>query len=131
MATQVVKTTYQFKRGYSEAWERLNPILSEGEPGWAIDTKTLKIGDGVTKWIDLPSIGDEEYNPNSGIINAPTKEDFPPIGNVNNIYKAQNEKQLYQWNSELKQYESLTGSTLEENEILILYGGSASDLLEV
>lgn len=130
MATQVVKTTYQFKRGYSEAWERLNPILAEGEPGWAIDTKMLKIGDGITPWKDLPSIGDEGYNPNSGIINAPTRADFPPIGNVNNIYKAQNERQLYQWNSEAAQYELLIGSNLEE-EILILYGGSASDLLEV
>ena len=52
MAT-VINTTFQFKRGLSSAWERNNPILAAGEPGWTLDTHILKIGDGVTAWNDL------------------------------------------------------------------------------
>lgn len=54
MATQVVSTIIQFKRGLSEAWARKNPILAPGEPGLALDTQVLKIGDGVTPWNSLP-----------------------------------------------------------------------------
>lgn len=52
MAT-VINTTFQFKRGLASAWERNNPVLAAGEPGWTLDTHILKIGDGVTAWNDL------------------------------------------------------------------------------
>lgn len=55
MAT-VLNTTFKFKRGTAARWKELNLVLAEGEPGWAIDTYTLKIGDGVTPWNDLPEI---------------------------------------------------------------------------
>jgi hypothetical protein len=32
-------------------------VLAAGEPGWASDTRELRIGDGVTPWLDLPAIG--------------------------------------------------------------------------
>lgn len=55
MANQevILKTIFQFKRGQSEAWERNNPILAAGEPGFELDTNLLKIGDGVTAYNDL------------------------------------------------------------------------------
>ena len=56
MATEVVRTTFQLKRGLASAWERANPILAPGEPGWTLDTHVLKIGDGVTPWNDLNSV---------------------------------------------------------------------------
>lgn len=56
MATEVVRTTFQLKRGLAGAWERANPILAPGEPGWTLDTHVLKIGDGVTPWNDLNSV---------------------------------------------------------------------------
>lgn len=56
MATQVINTTFQFKRGLSDAWERSNPILAPGEPGWTLDTHVLKIGNGVTAWNNLEAI---------------------------------------------------------------------------
>ena len=58
MATQVLNTTFQFKRGLAEAWQRVNPVLAPGEPGWTLDTHVLKIGDGTTAWNDLPAIAD-------------------------------------------------------------------------
>ena len=56
MATEVISTTFQLKRGLASAWERANPILAPGEPGWTLDTHVLKIGDGVTPWNGLDSV---------------------------------------------------------------------------
>lgn len=60
MATEVISTTFQLKRGLASAWERANPILAPGEPGWTLDTHVLKIGDGVTPWNGLDSVAGAE-----------------------------------------------------------------------
>jgi hypothetical protein len=44
----------QLKRGTSSRWIELNPLLTKGEPGYETDTGKLKIGDGISYWIDLP-----------------------------------------------------------------------------
>lgn len=59
---QVLTTQFQFKRGLSEAWDRNNPILAAGEPGWTLDTHILKIGDGTTPWKDLEAISGVEIS---------------------------------------------------------------------
>lgn len=104
---QVLKTTFKLRRGYQEAWEKNNPILESGEPSFVIDKNLLKIGDGTTPWKDLPYINDVAEIDDSGVINADTKENFPPTGDSSLIYKAQQEKKLYQWNPETFQYEQL------------------------
>jgi hypothetical protein len=35
-------------------WDRLNPILADGEPGFETDTGRFKIGIDRTFWKDLP-----------------------------------------------------------------------------
>lgn len=64
MAT-VIKTTFKLRRGLAAEWAEVNPILAEGEPGFATDTFDLKIGDGVTAWNGLPYIskGDVSISP--------------------------------------------------------------------
>ena len=59
MATQVkvLKTTFKVRRGQSQVWADINPILAEGEPGYELDTHRLKIGDGEKSWNELPYIG--------------------------------------------------------------------------
>ena len=57
---EIIKTTFQLRRGRLEVWERNNPVLAAGEPGFVLDKNLLKIGDGKTAWIDLPYIG--EFN---------------------------------------------------------------------
>lgn len=47
-------TTFKFRRGQSSAWEAKNPILAAGEPGYELDTRLFKIGDGTTRWMVLP-----------------------------------------------------------------------------
>ena len=56
MAAQVITTQFQFKRGTKEAWERNNPILANGEPGWAYDEGIFKIGNGEDPWNQLETI---------------------------------------------------------------------------
>ena len=60
---QVIKTTFRLRRGYAAKWAEVNPILEAGEPGWAVDTYILKIGDGTSPWNDLPAVNDIEINP--------------------------------------------------------------------
>jgi len=62
MATEVISTTFQFKRGLANAWQKVNPILAAGEPGWTLDTHVLKIGDGTTPWNSLNAISGVEIN---------------------------------------------------------------------
>lgn len=56
----VIKTTFQLKRGLATAWRKANPILAPGEPGWTLDTRVLKVGDGVTPWNKLVAVSGEE-----------------------------------------------------------------------
>ena len=53
---EIIKHTYQFKRGTAKRWREMNPILRAGEPGLETDTGKLKVGDGFTPWIRLPYI---------------------------------------------------------------------------
>ena len=48
--------TYKLKRGLAESFKTKNPLLEEGEPGFELDTFKLKIGNGKTKYNDLPYI---------------------------------------------------------------------------
>lgn len=49
-------TKIQIRRDTSANFSSVNPILREGEPAIALDTNTLKIGDGVTPWASLSGI---------------------------------------------------------------------------
>lgn len=103
MSTKVINTIYQFKRGTAARWAELNPVLKQGEPGFAYDTHELKIGDGFTPWNELPCEG----NNVSGVFSAESVKDFPPQGEANLIYKAELEKALYQYNTQTNKYEKL------------------------
>lgn len=54
--TEIIKITYQLRRGIEAAWEKNNPVLATGEPGWTTDTYVLKIGDGIHPWSELPAL---------------------------------------------------------------------------
>lgn len=60
------------------------------------------------------------------VFNAETHYDFPSVGSVDMIYKAQAEKKIYQWNAEELKYEIL-GSTAEVDvgDIEYINGGNA------
>lgn len=47
----------RFRRDTAANFAATNPVLSLGEPGWTIDTKVLKVGDGATAWNSLVALG--------------------------------------------------------------------------
>lgn len=113
--------TIQLKRGTSVAWQKLNPILAVGEPGFEKDTNRLKIGNGITPWNDLPY--QDQNQPE--IFNGETINDFPVEGTVNVIYKASKNAELYQWNPVHNTYELLNAGG-EFTGIQIINGGNAN-----
>ena len=44
----------QLRRDTADNWDRVNPILEDGEPGLDITTNQVKYGDGANAWVDLP-----------------------------------------------------------------------------
>ena len=50
------------KRGTAARWAELNPILPAGEPGFVTDQNILKIGDGVTPFVQLEAIGSTDLS---------------------------------------------------------------------
>ena len=59
-------TRIQQRRGVASQWIAANPILAQGEIGLEVDTNTFKLGNGLTRWIDLPYLsgppGASAYN---------------------------------------------------------------------
>lgn len=61
MAKRVIKTIFQFRRSTTAEWELNKDIIpAAGEPCYDLDLKTLRIGDGVSHYKDLPIIGNVE-----------------------------------------------------------------------
>ena len=56
------------------------------------------------------------------VVNKPTHYDFPSVGDPNVIYKAEKERQIYQWDSETLHYVILGAMA----DVSLIHGGSAS-----
>ena len=121
---EILKTTFQLRRGYESAWNKNNPVLAYGEPGFAIDKNNIKIGDGVKTWKELEYVGGASGT--GGVYNAKTHYDFPSVGSVNMIYKAEEEKKIYQWNNEKLYYELLNEIDITVLNLDIIHGGNAN-----
>ena len=114
--------TIQLKRGTSDAWRDLNPVLAVAEPGYEKDTGKMKIGDGNTPWNDLQYFDQD----NKEFYNAETVNDFPKEGKTDVLYKASQTAKLYQWNPTLEEYELLTSSGSGNlDDINLIIGGNA------
>ena len=76
---------FQLKRATKNTWLETNPILAEGEPALELHTFNLKIGDGITHWINLP------YVIYTGLDDSPLKilTDFIPDAVYNNFFSFQ------------------------------------------
>lgn len=119
----------KLKRGKSTTWATKNLLLLDGEPGFEIDTLRLKIGDGKTKWNDLPY---QDQN-NENVVNARVFAELPSIGQENVIYKVSSTAKLYQWNTTTNGYEALMSSSggsggIPIEDIDIINGGNAYGL---
>ena len=122
---EIVRTLFQLRRGYEAVWQKNNPVLASGEPGFCIDKNAIKIGDGQTAWNDLTYIGGEGKN-GGGVFNAQTHFDFPSIGSVDMIYKAEAERKIYQWNPTNLRYEVVSEIEVTMQDLELIHGGNAN-----
>lgn len=132
--SKIINQQIKFKRGQQAAIERANPVLAAGEPlaVFCFDGKTrLKIGDGVTPYLDLDFIGEDT---DSEILIFPTELDFPTPPESEQLYylyKASNQATLYRWNPDIFKYEAIDTPNVEISveDIEVINGGSADGLL--
>lgn len=132
--SKIINQQIKFKRGQQAAIERANPVLAAGEPlaVFCFDGKTrLKIGDGVTPYLDLDFIGEDT---DSEILIFPTELDFPippESEQLYYLYKASNQATLYRWNPDIFKYEAIDTPNVEISveDIEVINGGSADELL--
>ena len=125
---EIIKHTYQFKRGTAQRWIEVNPILKQGEPGFEYDTGKLKIGDGFTPWLALPYINENiEVSGQEEMVTVSTYSELPRYGDSSKLYRVVEDKLLYQWNVYTNKYESLgaTGS-FDPTIITLINGGNAN-----
>lgn len=54
-------TTIKLRRGTAAQWLAVDPVLSQSEPGYELDTGKEKRGDGVTHWSSLPYYINERH----------------------------------------------------------------------
>lgn len=91
----------RIRRGTQQEWINENPILLEGEMGYEIDTRALKIGDGVNDWATLVYM----LNPQgltgfdiTVIGTVPTFADLPTDAGVNDLYVTADDLHGWVWN---------------------------------
>ena len=115
MATEIVTTTLQFRRGKAATWAAKNPILSSGEPGFEKDTYKLKIGDGVTPWNELKYfLGDYTISPDMSTLT------FNETGNLSlyGFNEASEGQSPCKRNSKLEWVDPTSSEVLSEEELL-------------
>lgn len=56
---RVLETKIQLRNDTAANWKAANPVLLKGELGIEIDTRKLKIGDGISLWSGLKYISDD------------------------------------------------------------------------
>lgn len=65
---KTIKTVWQIRRDTTENWSlNKDTIPAAGEPCYDLELKTLKIGDGVTNYENLPVIGYSESGDNGAL----------------------------------------------------------------
>ncbi len=50
----MINARFQLRRAVAAEWTSVNPVLAAGEPGVELDTGYEKIGNGSSRWNDLP-----------------------------------------------------------------------------
>lgn len=84
------------------------------------DTDTSEYGNKVRE------VYENAVTNSKSVYNADTHYDFPSVGSVDMIYKAQKEKLIYQWNPTELRYEALGASVeIDIHDIEQINGGNA------
>lgn len=106
-----------------EDFDSIETAIEECGVDVPYDTDTSQYGNKVRE------VYQKAIEDSARVFNADTHYDFPSVGDVNVIYKAQEEKLIYQWSPTDLKYEVL-GSSAETDigDIEYIYGGNASGI---
>ena len=149
---EIIRTTFQLRRGYEAVWKKNNPVLACGEPGFVIDRNRLKIGNGETAWNDLPYFGGEsikieeitetvenltnDINKITDLLGDSETENtlIYRIESLDNAINNSQEVEIIEVGTEEEPRKALVIKEVNvnklvqnKNDTLVLYGGSASE----
>lgn len=65
MAQKTVSWKMRQRQGTAAQWKSTNPVLAAGEFGYDTTNDIVKIGDGVKRWLNLPSFTKKKYDLNA------------------------------------------------------------------
>lgn len=116
----MAKTVTEILQQAISDFDNIETAIEECGVDVPYDTDTSEYGNKVRE-VYAKAVTDSR-----SVFNANTHYDFPSVGDVNMIYKAQAEKLIYQWNPTELKYEPL-GSTVEVDvgDIDCINGGNA------
>lgn len=121
----ILSILIQFRRGSTYLWNNVNPVLSDGEAGFEIDTGRLKIGDGTSAWTELDYIGSDELIQQVVNLNVATIQKGQAVYCVS-TYQGKMAIQPYNANNTNNKYQftGLLSSNLGTNSVgtVIYYG---------
>ena len=72
---RVLESKIQLRNDTAANWKAANPVLLKGEIGIEIDTRKLKIGDGISAWTGLKYVSDDLIVANTNPTTADTDHD--------------------------------------------------------
>lgn len=86
---RILDSKIQIRNDTAANWKAANPVLLKGELGIAIDTRKLKIGDGISPWTGLKYVSDNVLVENTNPTATDTDHD------VGVIWVNQSEKTVF------------------------------------
>lgn len=132
---KIYKTTFKLRRGLAADWASVNPILSDGEPGFELDTFKLKIGNGTTNYNSLPYIADASAlyssDEDNSVVFVNTSNDLPTLGTLQVLYVVLDEKQIKTWNSTTLSYDAWFDKTVYVTHQELQNYATTTELTEV
>ena len=57
-----MSVSIRLRRDTSVLWGKNDPVLHQGELGFATDLKRVKVGDGFNEWSKLPYLNDADLD---------------------------------------------------------------------
>ena len=89
MDNRILDSKIQIRNDTAAKWKAANPVLLKGEVGIEIDTRKMKVGDGISQWTALKYISDDIVIANTNPTDTDTDHD------VGEFWVNQAEKTLY------------------------------------
>ena len=102
-----VKAVIQFRRATEAEWIQYDPILRAGEPALSTDKMKVKVGDGITDWINLDYI---DQSLNNQVTFVDSLDGL--VGEENQLYINKTDGTAYLWKD--NQFSEMESSSIED-----------------